>query len=853
MRPRDCAPCPGAVVYAVFGEPHPAGNDGPFLGLVTSHDVGRFPNRIFADLLPGEHSTAVAPHTPIEEVLTGMNGNEAVAVLADGERFVGAITRTSLFSTLLQRERILLEESQRLGRMIEEHHERVREGHSRTLELLATGATLPDVLTALVRTIEQQFSAGPCSVLILDPEGTRLRSGAAPSLPDEYIRAVDGIAIGPCVGSCGTAAYRGQLVVVEDIETDPLWEHCRHLALPHGLRACWSQPIFSSDRRVLGTLAMYARSRYAPAAADLRLIETAAHVAGIAIERTRAEESLRASERRLRAIVSNSADGIVTIDERGIIESFNPAAERVFGYAAAEVVGRNVTVLMTEPDQRAHNEYIRRYTSTGQGRIIGVGPREVVGRRKDGSTFPMDLAISEMGLDDGLRFVGIVRDITERKQNQEQLSYLAHYDPLTNLPNRLLFQDRLAQSAINAARHNRVVGVMFLDLDRFKTINDTLGHEVGDAVLKVVAERLNRCVRDGDTVSRLGGDEYAIVLADMAHAEDAASVARRIINEFSQPVRAGRHELYATASIGITLYPADDVRLEHLLKNADTAMYRAKETGRNTYQFYTADMNAKAIERLDTETHLRRAQNRGEFLLHYQPQFDLSTGRIVGVEALIRWSHSERGMISPGEFIPVAEETGLIVSIGEWVLRTAIAQAKTWTDAGLSYGRVAVNVSARQFRQPEFAGTVAGVLREVGLSPSSLELEVTESLLIEHEPAVLTRFAELHGMGVTFSIDDFGTGYSSLSYLKRFPIDTLKIDRAFVRDVGIESDHSTIASAIISLAHNLRLRVVAEGVESEDQAAFLRSLGCDSAQGYLFSRPLSADSVESLLRRGRLS
>jgi diguanylate cyclase (GGDEF)-like protein/PAS domain S-box-containing protein len=733
-----------------------------------------------------------------------------------------------------------------------EQHERTMAGYNRTLEMLATGAALPNVLLALVQAIEHQYTAGPCSVLVLDPTGTRLRLGAATNLPDAYNRAIDGIEVGPGVGSCGTAAYRKELVVVEDIETDPLWESCRHLALPHGLRACWSQPIVSSDHRVLGTFAMYARSRYTPTGTDLKLLATAAQMAGIAIERTRAAESLRTSEYRLRSIVTNSADGIVTINERGIVDSFNPAAERIFGYSASEVVNRNVSMLMIEPDRSAHDEYIRRYTSTGHGRIIGVGPREVIGRRKNGSTFPMDLAISEMRHDDGPRFVGIVRDITERKRAQEQLDHLAHYDALTGLPNRLLFQDRLAQAVISATRRHRVVGVMFLDLDRFKTINDTLGHEVGDDILKAVAERLKRCLREGDSVARWGGDEYAIVLADMAHAEDAANVARRILDEFSQPVRSGRHELYATASIGITVYPTDDDRVEYLLKNADTAMYRAKESGRNTYQFYTADMNAKAVDRLDLETHLRRAQERDEFRLHYQPQIDLSTGRIVGVEALIRWSRPDRGMVPPVEFIPVAEETGLITSIGQWVLRAALAQAKTWRDAGLPLVRVSVNVSPRQFRQPDFPASVARMLREAGLPPHSLEIEVTESLLIEHEPTVLARFTELREFGVRFSIDDFGTGYSSLSYLKRFPIDTLKIDRSFVANLPADPDHSAIASAIVSLAHSLRLQVVAEGVETAAQAEFLRSLGCDFAQGYLYSRPLPVDAIESLLSRGGL-
>ncbi|MEO5657477.1 MAG: bifunctional diguanylate cyclase/phosphodiesterase [Nitrospiria bacterium] len=354
--------------------------------------------------------------------------------------------------------------------------------------------------------------------------------------------------------------------------------------------------------------------------------------------------------------------------------------------------------------------------------------------------------------------------------------------------------------------------------------------------------------REGDTVARLGGDEYAIILADMAQSQDAMGIAQKILDRVREPVCVAGHELVISASIGITLYPADDDRIEHLLKNADTAMYRAKEQGRNTYQFYTADMNAEAVQRLTLETDLRRALEHGEFLLHYQPQIDLKSGALVGMEALIRWRHPREGLVPPATFIPLAEDTGLIVPIGQWVMRTACAQNKAWHDAGLPKLRVSVNVSARQFRQKSFPETVASILRETGLDPAYLELEVTESLMMDHVEAAIVTLKAFHGMGITLSIDDFGTGYSSLSYLRRFPIDSIKIDRSFIGSLATDSDQTAIVLAMISLAHTLRLRVVAEGVETTGQAAFLREHGCDEGQGYLFSKPLAADLLVPLLR-----
>lgn len=441
-------------------------------------------------------------------------------------------------------------------------------------------------------------------------------------------------------------------------------------------------------------------------------------------------------------------------------------------------------------------------------------------------------------------------EISERKKAQEQLSYSSYHDSLTDLPNRTLFMDRLTQGLIRLAFHKRSAAVLFIDLDHFKRVNDTLGHNIGDILLKAVSERLKSCMREGDTVARLGGDEFAIMLADLARPEDVPAITQKITETLSQPFQIKQHKLFITTSIGISLYPSDCNDPEALLKAAGMAMYRAKEQGRNNYQFYHPTMNTVAAERLSIETDLRQALECEGFLLHYQPQLDLATGRVIGVEALVRWRRPSMGLVSPAKFIPVAEETGLILPIGEWVLRTACRQTKAWQDAGFRNLRVSVNLSARQFNQKNLIQTIDKILKETQLDPRSLELELTESILQNAEEIIET-LREINARGVEISVDDFGTGYSSLSYLKRFPIQTLKVDQSFVQNIATGTDETVIVISIINLAHNLRLKSIAEGVETAKQLQFLRWLNCDRMQGYLFSRPLPADEITELLAEGR--
>jgi len=444
-----------------------------------------------------------------------------------------------------------------------------------------------------------------------------------------------------------------------------------------------------------------------------------------------------------------------------------------------------------------------------------------------------------------LREVQVRRD---RQRAEATVEHQAHYDLLTNLPNRTTFKDRLTVALAQAGRNRKMMGILFVDLDRFKTIVDTLGHTIGDKLLRGVAERLRASLEEGDTLARMGGDEFVILLPQINRADRAVRVAQRILEALKPSFHFDEHELHITMSIGITLYPYDGEDADTLLRNADTALYRAKEQGRNNYQLYTPAMNARAFERLALENSLRKALERREFLLHYQPQVHMRTGVIAGTEALVRWQHPDLGLVYPAEFISIAEETGLITQLGEWVIRTACAQNKAWQKAGLPPMTVSVNLSARQFQQQDLVESVARILKETGLEARWLEMEITEGIAMQNADYTNVLLRGLKSMGVKVALDDFGTGYSSLSYLKKFPIDTLKIDQSFVRDLTTDPNDAAIANAVIVLAHSLKLTVIAEGVETREQETFLREHDCDMSQGFLFSTPLPAQPLESLIR-----
>ncbi len=561
------------------------------------------------------------------------------------------------------------------------------------------------------------------------------------------------------------------------------------------------------------------------------------------------DEALHTSRQNLHLaekVIESSLDGILITDADARIISVNPAFTRLTGYRAQDVLGKTPAVLSSGRHDAAF--YAQMWSCL---RSNGYWQGEVWNRRKNGELYPELLTITAITDEAGdlTHYAALFSDISQLKENETRIRDLAYFDPLTRLPNRRLLDDRLQVSLAHAHRNSSRIAVMFIDLDRFKRINDSLGHEIGDRLLVEVAQRLRQCVREDDTVARMGGDEFVVILNNLADPDDAAHTATRIIEALRAPVIIDGRELITTTSIGISVYPEDSREPAQLIKNADIAMYRAKNDGRDSFQLYQPTMNARSLEHLALETALHRAIERNELTLHYQPVVRVADGHTIGVEALLRWQHPDLGLVPPGEFIPLAEESGLIVPIGAWVLRNACIQHRRWRERGLAPLQLMVNISVRQFRRDDFFDEVVHVLTETGMQPERLTLEVTETLLMETGDNSITVLGKLRALGIRIAIDDFGTGYSSLAYLKRFPIDELKIDRLFLRDIPASPRDSEIAAAIVMLGRSLNLRVIAEGVETAEQLALLRKNDCDMAQGFHFSPAVPAEQMELRLSR----
>ena len=566
------------------------------------------------------------------------------------------------------------------------------------------------------------------------------------------------------------------------------------------------------------------------------------------VARKTLEEALFNEENRAQITLECIGDRVICTDLAGKITFLNPVAERMTGWPLKEAKGRPLAETFRIMDAATGKiAAVPTMQATGQGRLSHLPANCLLTSRAGHQIFIEDSVApirSSTGLPAGS--VLVFRDVTAARVLAEQIAHLAEHDPLTGLPNRLLLNDRLSQAIARAGRNMSPMAILFLDLDNFKHVNDSLGHPTGDTLLQSVAERLQECVRGPDTVSRQGGDEFVLLLQDVKHAEDAAITARRILKVMKKPHLIEGHVLHVTTSIGISIYPDDGLDAATLLKNADTAMYQAKESGRQNFRFFKPEMNVKAVERQSMEEDLRWAIERHEFALHYQPIVSLKSGAITGAEALLRWTHPTRGVVEPAVFIPVAEDSGLIVPIGAWVLREACMQAKAWADAGLPKIAMSVNVSALQFRSEDFLKSVTAILDETGLALESLNIEVTESVLMERARLGAPILQSLRKRGVQVAVDDFGTGYSSLSSLRKLEVDTLKIDQSFVRGITTTPDDTTIVSAIISMGRSLNLRVIAEGVESAEDLAFLKSQNCDEAQGFYFSRPVAAAQFAQL-------
>jgi diguanylate cyclase (GGDEF)-like protein/PAS domain S-box-containing protein len=835
------------------------------------------------------------------------------------------------------------------------------------LELIAQDAPLAETLTLLARAVEAVGDGTLVSILLVEEGGATLDCVAAPSIPATFIDATRHLPIAEGIGACGTAAFRRTPVVAADTATDPYWADYRDLALGHGLRSCWSIPILSyvgcpddSTGQLLGTFAVYSHTPRQPTAADWQILERSVGLAATAIERARAAASLRQSAESFNSLFDATNEGLI-LHENGPILAANSTYAAMLGYEVEEVIGRRGLDFLT-PETRALGE---ERSVAGDER-----PYEAVLIRKDGSTFPAELAgkairyhgrparivtvrditarkaaeealrnseerlaaaqelahlgsweedlssgriswsdeafricgyapqsftptpahlmaalhpddramlsrtrrdavergsggelhfrvvrpdgeirivqqQSEVILDEAGRSIkrrGVIIDVTERRALEERLAHQATHDALTGLPNRALLLDRLGQTFARTRRGGAACAVFFLDLDNFKLVNDSLGHEAGDRLLVTLARRLRAVLRDADTLARLGGDEFAVLLDEAADAAAAAEVAQRLAQAIEAPVPIEGQTYRITASIGIVLSTPDHERPDDLLRDADIAMYRAKSEGKAGYALFDPAMQAEIVARLALERDLRGALERNEFHLHYQPLISLTTGRVSEVEALLRWRHPERGAVPADVFIPVAEESGLITPLGRWVLREACRQARIWVDQG-SPLTVAINLSAREFQQADLAEVVAAALAECSLSPEFLRLEITERLAMRDANATIATLAALRALGVHLAIDDFGTGYSSLAYLRRFPVDALKIDRSFIAGLGTNAEDSAIVEAIAGLGRTLGLAVIAEGAETATQVAHLRALSCPLAQGYYFARPMGAAAL----------
>jgi diguanylate cyclase (GGDEF)-like protein/PAS domain S-box-containing protein len=572
-----------------------------------------------------------------------------------------------------------------------------------------------------------------------------------------------------------------------------------------------------------------------------------------AVERKILEEALFQEKERAQVTLECIGDAVISTDILGNITFLNPVAEKMTGWGLKEVVGQPMAetfrILNAVTRKIIPNPMLKAAAQDRTGSL----PLDTVLTQRDGREIYIEDSVAPIH-DHGGRVIGSVlvfRDVSVARAMAKQIAHLADHDFLTGLPNRSLLNDRIGQAIAMAQRNHKKVALLYLDMDGFKHINDSLGHPAGDKLLQSIANRLQDCIRTPDTVSRHGGDEFIVLLQEINQPEDTVVAMKRLQKSLAETYFTGQHSLHITVTIGVSLYPDDGPDAETLIKNADTAMYQAKENGRQSYQFFRQEMNVRAVARQSIEEDLRHALDRKEFTLHYQPKIKLATGKIAGVEALLRWTHPTRGSVSPAQFIPIAEDSGLILPIGSWVLREACIHAKTWIEAGLPMGTISVNVSAIEFRNEDFLKELFSTLNETGLDPRCLELEVTEGVLMKNAEVATSILQSVREKGVRVAIDDFGTGYSSLSYLRRFPLDAIKIDQSFVRQIANSPDEAAIVSAIISMGQSLRLRVIAEGVETPEALEFLQARQCDEAQGYYFSRPIPAEELATLLKSGQ--
>jgi diguanylate cyclase (GGDEF)-like protein/PAS domain S-box-containing protein len=710
------------------------------------------------------------------------------------------------------------------------------------LEQLVQGKPLATLLESIVLGIEQTDTAELCSILLLDSEGKHLIHGAAPHLPAFYNEAINGIEIGVGVGSCGTAVFTRKRVIVEEIQTHPHWENYKELAAKANLGACWSEPIIGTNNILLGSFAIYHHQPTSPSEEALKLIESAAHLAAVVIQHKRANEEHLLSSR----VFSAAREAIMITDSLRKIITVNPMFTEITGYSREEVIGKEPNILSSSKHSPQFHTDMWHSVLT-----LGTWQGEIWNRKKDGQLYPGQLNISSLLDETGLplHYVCIFSDITNSKEQQKSLELMAHYDVLTQLPNRALFADRFEQSLAHSKRNKSLMAICFLDLDNFKPINDNYGHNIGDQILIEVANRLKLALREEDTVSRQGGDEFALLLADFNAVDQCEALINRIHRSLAEPYSIAGETHHISASSGTTIYPNDDGDIDTLIRHADQAMYQAKLAGKNNYRFFNPGEDKKIITQLARLEEIRLALVNNEFCLYYQPKVNMKTGYVFGVEALIRWIHPEKGLIPPLSFLPIIDNTPLEIEVGDWVINTALKQAELWKDQGIEL-EISVNISSAHLQSPYFINELNEALaRHPTIAPSHFQLEILETSALgdlETIRSILQTCREL--LGVNIALDDFGTGYSSLTHLRILHANTIKIDQSFIRDMLDDPNDYAIIEGIIGLADSFGRRVIAEGVETPDHGITLLLMGCNSAQGFEISHPLPAKEFPNWLK-----
>ncbi len=785
-------------------------------------------------------------HTPVglsEETALANQNNTAFSLELQNKE--GELQTLELSETpLLDEQTNEITSIEGIAHDITESHQSLTERTVRAevLEQLATGASLENVLKLIVDNANKHmFRETTCIIALLDGGGKTFTSIIAPDCPSSFTDKINSLPVEYGAGSTGTAAATRKRVIIDNLSTHPFGKLLRGVAMQQGINACWSEPIISSQQKLLGVMDIYYQDEATPSHREIIWACNLTELAALAIEKKQLEQEIR-----LAAITFQTNDAIVITDHNAKILRVNEAFFRITGLSPKEIIGKNPNIFKADKDgDRYDNAFWKKLSKSSRLE------NESLNKHKDGSTFPVRQQHTAVNDRENRtsHFVIIFSDITQQKSVESKIKQLAYYDPLTNLPNRRLLISRLEKALSFSKRHKFFGALLFMDLDHFKKLNDTLGHHIGDELLKQVGRRIKRSLRKEDTAARLSGDEFIALLpgnfTDKIQATDhSLAVGNKILTTLRKEFKLGEHIHHITPSIGVTIFPSGNVKAQEFLKQADTAMYKAKEQGRNTICFFQPDMQVTLKERLDIEEDLKLALEKDHFQLYFQAQVN-GASDLLSAETLVRWQHPKKGLLKPTDFIPIAEESGLILPIGEWIIEHACQQIKAWNDTNFNLPYLAVNVSPKQFHHPAFVSQITESINRNGIDASQLRLEITESLMLENIENTVKKMLELNSIGINLSIDDFGTGYSSLAYLKQLPVTQIKIDRSFIADIHTDPNDAIIVETILSMANHMKLDVIAEGVEKKEQFEFLQNKGCKKFQGFFYGLPMPMDEFKN--------